>query len=368
MRRSTSSGKEGVVVLESGRAARLARELRELRESQWPEVELTQAQLAKAFSGESKVAPATLSSWESLTNPKTPPPTRLSAYARFFATRRSLDGGPHLIPESKLQSDELERFQKLEERLLGLLHVEDAQERRTFAFDDGPVTIMCPETPPDDRSPLASASDPNFTKLQQYADQDALIEMFGHVRAENPTLEVHYRLPAEAVADDVSAHVILLGGIGWSRVTRRFQAALGQVPIKQVAHEQLDTGDIFTVAGPKGEKQFFPEWEDLPDGKRELIEDVALLARLRNPFNISRTLTICNGIHSRGVLGAVRCLTDASVREANEKFLAEHFPEKEYALLLRVPVVAGESISPYLPNADTRLFEWWPGKNAASGT
>ena len=43
------------------------------------------------FSTESKVAPATVSSWESLTNPKTPTSSRLSAYARFFATRRSLD-------------------------------------------------------------------------------------------------------------------------------------------------------------------------------------------------------------------------------------------------------------------------------------
>ena len=38
-----------------------------------------------------------------------------------------------------------------------------------------------------------------------------------------------------------------------------------------------------------------------------LLEDVAMLARLPNPFNALRTLTYCNGIHSRGVLGAVRC-------------------------------------------------------------
>ncbi len=78
------------MALEPDRAIRLARTLRELRESAWPDVELTQAQLAKALSAESRVASATLSSWESLTNPKTPTASRLSAYARFFATRRSL--------------------------------------------------------------------------------------------------------------------------------------------------------------------------------------------------------------------------------------------------------------------------------------
>ena len=41
---------------------------------------------------------------------------------------------------------------------------------------------------------------------------------------------------------------------------------------------------------------------------------------------------------SRGVFGAVRCLTDARVREANEKYLASGF-RREFAMLLRVPVV-----------------------------
>ena len=78
------------MALDPNRAIRLARTLRELREST-PGSELTQAQLAKALSAESRVASATLSSWESLTNPKTPTASRLSAYARFFATHRSLD-------------------------------------------------------------------------------------------------------------------------------------------------------------------------------------------------------------------------------------------------------------------------------------
>jgi hypothetical protein len=121
------------------------------------------------------------------------------------------------------------------------------------------------------------------------------------------------------VADDLSGHVILLGGIGWNRVTRRFQTAIGQMPITQVAVPELDTGKIFTVKDADGERSFFPEWDGPKGPEQELIEDVALVARLTNPFQSSRTLTICNGIHSRGVLGAVRCLTNASVRDSNER-------------------------------------------------
>ena len=52
-----------------------------------------------------------------------------------------------------------------------------------------------------------------------------------------------------------------------------------------------------------------------------------MLARICNPFNALRTLTYCNGIHSRGVLGAARCLTDPDVRDENESYLEETFPE-----------------------------------------
>jgi hypothetical protein len=63
---------------------------------------------------------------------------------------------------------------------------------------------------------------------------------------------------------------------------------------------------------------------------------------------VDRTLTICNGIHNRGVLGAVRCLTDAAVRGHNEKYLADRFPEGEFAILLRERVVGDMSLSPHL--------------------
>lgn len=350
------------MVLEPGQAVHLARTLRELRESEWPDTDLTQAQLAKALSADSRVAPATLSSWESLTNPKTPTPSRLSSYARFFATKRSLEGGPHLIPEDELDAEEQERYRELEEHLLGLLRADGAEQRSTFSFTEGSITIICPEAPEEELGPLADKSNPNFNRLQQFADLDALLEMWGHVRAENPGREVRIRLPAEVVADDFAAHVILIGGIAWNRVTRRFQAAISQVPITQVAVDGLETGDIFTVKDEKGERKFFPEWEEFPGDERALTEDVALLARLRNPFQSSRTLTICNGIHSRGVLGAVRCLTDktASAREANERYLAERFSDGWFALLARVPVLGSETLTPDLQNPYTRLYEWAP--------
>ena len=70
---------------------RLAQRLRDLREQRWPGVRLTQAALAEALSSEGSLSSATVSSWESSTAPKLAPGSRLTAYARFFATHRSVE-------------------------------------------------------------------------------------------------------------------------------------------------------------------------------------------------------------------------------------------------------------------------------------
>ncbi|TCK21384.1 helix-turn-helix domain-containing protein [Pseudonocardia endophytica] len=354
------SDEEAAVALSSSEAADLAGMLRRLRESHWPDDEVTQGQLAAAIG----VTAATISTWESSKSTKSPNAERLRAYARFFATRRSIEGDPRLILDKDLDDGELAELRRLESQLIGALGGDTNERPGIFTFSSGPVTIICPEAPKDVRGALASRNAPNFTKLQQYADLDALIEIHGHVRAMNPSLDVFHRLASEAKPDDLSTHVILLGGVGWNKASRRFLHALEQMPISQINDPDLtgddeDYGEIFRARDSDEVKTFRPIWEGT-DEDRELTEDVALLARIPNPFNGTRTLTICNGVHSRGVLGAVRCLTDAQIRDANEQFLADRYPDGRFALLLRVPVVENETLSPDLQNAETRLFEWSP--------
>jgi hypothetical protein len=208
---------------------------------------------------------------------------------------------------------------------------------------------------------MAEERHANFTRMYRYADLDSLIELWGHIRASNPDLKVNHRLPSEVVADDLSGHVVVLGGIAWNQVAKWMLKTLSDLPVSQVKVDDLNEGEIFRAGGPGG-TEFRPVWED--NGK-ELAEDVALLARVRNPFNHSRTVTICNGIYSRGVLGAVRVLSDVAVRERNEAFLSREFPDGIFALLLRVPVMNGEAISPDLEIPDNRLYQWSPDETEA---
>jgi hypothetical protein len=360
---------EGAAVAqENGRAVRLARRLRDLREHEWPDVNVTQAHLATALSTQTRVAPATLSSWESLSSPKTPTTPRLNAYALFFATRRSLEGGPHLLSVDDLDDGERERFEELRDELLALHGTvqesapEEDVRRALLYFDDpGPVVIICPEAPSSLLGALADEDDVNHNRLHRYADLDALIEVFGHLRALNPQMHVLHRLPSDVQQVELQNHLVLIGGIGWNRTVRRILSELRKLPIEQIEDERLKTGEVFRVRAGEGreEQTYFPVTEEI-DGQEELVEDLALVARLPNPFNSSRTLTICNGVHSKGVTGAVLTVTDETVRPANEQYLAQRFPEGAFAMLVRVPVVSGKVLAPDLQNPDTRVFEWSP--------
>jgi hypothetical protein len=339
---------------------RLAWRLRDLREHQWPE-RLTQAALAHAFGD---VAAATVSSWENTVAPKLAPLERLKAYAQFFATHRSIEGDtPLLLPVDTFSQEEKATYKALEDELLALHDearkpVRETQEtaQRSWHFPGtGPLTIVCAQLPVDKTGTFADPADPNYTELQSFADLDALMELFGHVRAENPHMQISFKAAPNVVADDLSGHLVLLGGIVWNEVTQRLSEMMPVLPVRQIQDDAVETGEIFTV--DDGKRKFLPKWRD--EAHKILIEDAGLLVRAPNPLNTSRALVICNGIHSRGVLGAVRSLTDVRLRESNEQYIAENFAGSDsYAILMRVPVIQGMALTPDLNAAGSVLYQW----------
>ena len=353
----------------SADSASLARRLRELRHSRFPEAKLTQGEVAEALSDDEPVAVSTLSAWENTRTPSLPTRRRLTAYARFFATARSLEGGPHLVPLAELSEAEHEARKELERELFRL-RADDAGEspspHRSWRFEDGaPISIICSELGKSKvvKPPLSDVDNPNYTRLYSFADLDALVELLGHLHSNNPQASINFLLASQVTSRDLINHIVLLGGIAWNDVTRRLNASVA-LPVRQVPNEKIHSGEVFEIAsGQNHGQQFMPRWQDDDLGTNEkpgvLLEDVAMLARLPNPFNTLRTLTYCNGIHSRGVLGAVRCLTDPAVREDNESYLEESFFDSDrFAILMRVQVLGGETISPSLKNSGAVLFHW----------
>lgn len=249
-----------------------------------------------------------------------------------------------------------------------------------WTFDGGSITIVCPALPADRRSPLANERDPNYSETYRYADLDALIEVYAAIRASNPELEVVRKLSAEIEPADLQGHLVIIGGIGWHGVAAWLAHVLDGLPVQQIAVPDLQNGEIF-ISRERGGREFRPLWRDLEVSKdgildeaqlraeqtedawrgttqRELAEDVALLARLGNPFDKQGTITICNGVYSRGVAGAATALIDSRVRDRNEAYLTTNFPSGSFAVLAKVPIVNGKAAPPLFEDSSYRLHEW----------
>src|SRR5687767_1299967 len=107
----------------------LAKRLRSLRERHWPDLRVTQAQLAEAFGADRPLSLSLIASWENAQRPVKPPVTRLRQYAGFFATRRSVSGQrPRLLADSELTQAEKTEREKLYEEFLRLRDPEDVVE------------------------------------------------------------------------------------------------------------------------------------------------------------------------------------------------------------------------------------------------
>jgi hypothetical protein len=355
----------------------LARHLRTLREGHWPGLRVTQQQLAEAFGDSQPLSVSLISSWESLRDPVAPPAHRLEQYAIFFATRRSVAGArARLLDITELTPEEGAEYDRLHTELIRLRNPEKAVTRLQLAApgdeigggpfhfpDQKPVTIVCANLPPDMRRkmPYTDPRDPDYVRAHTYADLDSLIELHGHIRAVNPTVAVNIRSVDGLEEDDYTAHLVLLGGVDWNRVTRDI-VRREPLPVRPGFRSGDDTYNGFfeVVIGEHKDRTFAPVLEDDEDGRLVLREDVAHVFRGTNPYNRLRTLTLCNGMFNRGTYGAVRGLTDARFRDRNERFLVERFGGYErFSILVRVLIAPkGEAVTPDWTLAENRLHEW----------
>lgn len=343
----------------------LPRRLRQLRTGHWPDVRLTQPQLGAALG----VVASSVSSWESVKNGKTPPPERLDDYAIFFATQRSVRSDPpRLLPLSELTGDERAEHERLANELLRLRAQkngdsgdEHGQPGGLWHFPDGgPIRLICGTLEKGRRPQHASVRDHNYLQLAAYAHLDAMVELFGHLRAENPKSDVGFDLGLRLESDDLQAHLVILGGAGMNRVGGLVASRVG-LPIRQIKDPTLPEGEVFVDDGDPPARYGPRLIGDDPSG--QLLEDVGLFARAPNPQNGARTLTICSGVFARGIYGAVRCFTDAALRQRNEAYVKEEFGESTtFALLMRVAVLDHATGTPDLHSPGVPLYAW-PAKS-----
>jgi transcriptional regulator with XRE-family HTH domain len=341
----------------------LARRLRQLRVRHGDKT-VTQRMVAQALGGGKPLAQSLISGWEN--GSAAPPLDRLREIATFYASKRSVAGQhARLLDDGELTPEEKTARDDLFDELTALRAdsgsrpeaVGNAPIRFDWAFPGAAsVRVVCGKL--DNPShPYTSLTNKNYSDILTFADADALVELYGHIRKVNPDTDVRYRrsdrLAGVDSSDELLSHLVLLGGIGLNALTDRMLAASG-MPIRQKAHPALPDGEIFEVDDGEQKTEFFPK-----ESGDVLLEDVGLIARMPNPLNSATTLTLCNGVYARGVLGAVRTLTDDLLRRQNEAWLAERFSgAARFAILMRVPVMLDKAATPDLTSEATRLYEW----------
>jgi hypothetical protein len=339
----------------------LGRRLRELREKEYGR--FTQDEVAHALAQPESLSVATISMWEG--SARIPPIARLSAYARLFCTPRSVGEHLHLLEVDELTEDERARMQALERELLDLRDTALADAGQDdwsiWNFPDGrPITLICTELPEKARPEYANREHRDYVRAYSWADVDALIELHGHIRAENPTSSVQIKGGTEADLSSMQGHIVLIGGVAWNKATSFFSAQLG-LPVRQLAHK----GHIF-VANDGEVREFGPVWggEDpgntlASDELRVPVEDVGLFVRTANPQAPQCSLLICNGVTTRGVLGAVLTFTSPTLRARNERHVANRFGrDSTFCMLMRVRILNCDVVVPDLTEEGTVLYEW----------
>jgi hypothetical protein len=347
-------------------ASQLANRLRELREHAF--VRLTQSQLGQAFgTPEEPLSPAAISMWENPTSGRLPPVSRLEAYALLFCTPRSFEGGVQMLNVGELTHEELDRREELRRELFALRNRAESHQatpspdraESMWHFPDGSrITLVCYRLPPDLRPPQADPDNLNYVRSSGLADLDSLIDIYGAIRSYNPTSRVAIMAAEDLRQRDVANHLVVIGGLAWKAVQPWF-ARIFPIPIK--AEGRDEPGAIVVDDPDSGDREFK---YTLVDGV--LVEDIGFFARGENPAAPLRTLTVIGGITTRGVHGVARCFIDDEMRRRNEEYLYPRFPEgSTYCIVMRVPVVNKDPLTPDLSITENRLFEWYYRGSAA---
>ena len=320
-----------------------------------------------------------ISSWESQTNPKVPPAARLQDIATFFASPRSFDGqaGRLLSPDEMTARERVAREELVQEltrlrrealnataslQLQAALPVAaPSPDAGPYRFTDGEtITIVCAQLPRKmlQGMPYTDPLDPHFIDLYRYSDLDALVHLFGHIRAANPNSRVQYRASGALGSDEYSGHLVSLGGVDWNEATSSVLDRL-QLPVRQISDWDEEGGAYFEVTEQGGGKVAHRPRLQESGGRTILREDVALFARAVSPYNRKRSVTNCNGMYGRGTYGAVRALTDERFRDRNAEYIQDRFANSEaFCILTRVSVENGVTLTPDWTLPETRLFEW----------
>jgi len=181
-------------------------------------------------------------------------------------------------------------------------------------FSEGTEQLYIVSSSEGEKTRFADLSEEDYIFLDNLGDRDAVLETAVLMARHYPKVK-----PQIFPADDfyyrfVENDLIVIGGPGdateGNKVCADIMKTSGLVANYSADGLSLEfNGECLT-----------PEYDE--NGK--VIKDVGYFAKIANPYNLGRTVILVHGMHTFGVLGAVRAMSDHTVAVSNhEAIMAE---------------------------------------------
>jgi len=215
-----------------------------------------------------------------------------------------------------------------------------------FPRETSTVWVVCPQI--DEPGEFADRSSADYTYLDNLGDTDALLEVMVFLSQYYPNATIERFSSDDLPQGHTSSNLVVIGGPGSTEIRNEvcrdmmsgmhshvaYSPDCEQMTVTRTAGETIDLSAEYRGNGEEGDRQT----------ARGLRTDWGYFARFHNPLNENATVVLINGIHTAGVLGAVRVFSQR--REASRNFdvvlAASGIAPGSFECYFEVPVLNGQ--------------------------
>ncbi len=214
-------------------------------------------------------------------------------------------------------------------------------EIQTVWFPEN-ITIINIIGPPSQRKTLFSKiQSPNYVYLDRLGDKDAMIEIMILLSRLYPSAKIRKIVANDFPDESLDENLVIVGGAGTDEEPgNNICKTITEKINTQVSYINFEKMKV------KG-KEFLAEY----DKNKKIIADHGYFARIPNPLNPRSTVIMIHGIHTYGVLGASRALSDQPLAIKNiQKILDKIGLNPYFESWFRVDVLNGIVKIPEIKN------------------
>lgn len=190
------------------------------------------------------------------------------------------------------------------------------------------------------KTEYAYPTNPNYIYMHNFGDNDTIVETNAFLKMLYPKAKL-FRHPSDNFAPNLyEENLLVIGGPGELETE-------GNIVCRRMMEKY--ESQIKYPDGKDAMVYLDREFEPVFNSEGYLTKDYGYFARLPNPFNKDKSVVLISGIHTFGVLGSAKILSDHPNSRTNiEHLIQKLLPTSDLAfeIFFEVQVIAGEVLCP----------------------